>query len=87
MTNKCFKIKNGVQTRIPASKCTKKEIDRLNKKGYAVSKSIEKGHVTKIVTYSALTKEQSWEQRKKLYQGISGSDEDESEMQRPWEKY
>ena len=53
------------------------------------------GMIIGLLTVSivfALTKEQAWEQRKKLYQGISGSDEDDSDedemqRQRPWEKY
>ena len=58
----CYKVKDGKSTKI--KKCDMKTIDQLLDKGYSVSKVIEEGNKTKIVTYSPKTKSQAWTEYK-----------------------
>ncbi len=66
MVIKCYKVKGRKQTRIPKSKCSMKEIEKLLKKGYAVSKITERKKGAKIETFSPLTREQALKQHRKV---------------------
>jgi len=63
----CYKVKNGKQTKIPKDKCNIKYIDKLLDKGYVVSKVVEEGNKTKIITYSPLTRDQFRKKQKLDY--------------------
>ncbi len=67
MAIKCYKVKGRKSTRIPKSKCSMKEIEKLLKKGYAVSKITERKRGSKIETFSPLTKEQALKQHRKVW--------------------
>ena len=69
MVIKCYKIKGRKQTKIPKSKCTKKEIEKLLNQGYAVSKVTERKKGAKIETFSPMTKQEALKQHKKITRG------------------
>ena len=69
MVIKCYKIKGRKQTKIPKSKCTKTEIEKLLKQGYAVSKVTERKKGAKIETFSPMTKQEALKQHKKITRG------------------
>ncbi len=69
MAIKCYKVKGRKQTKIPKSKCSKKEIDKLLKQGYSVSKVTERKKGAKIETFSPLTKRQAIKQHRKITRG------------------
>jgi len=65
---KWFKVKDGKQTMIQQKNCDQKYINKLLDQGYSVSKLIEQGNKTKIITYSPMTRnEYLIQQRKKIY--------------------
>lgn len=70
MTIKCYKVKDRKQTRIPKSKCTKREIEKLLNQGYAVSKITERKQGMKIETFSPMTREQALKQHRKVMGGV-----------------
>ncbi|MBU1067758.1 hypothetical protein KKE60_08220 [Patescibacteria group bacterium] len=52
----CYKIKRGKQTKIPNKEClSQKNIDKYLDRGFTITKVLEKGNKTEIVTFSPKT--------------------------------